>query len=113
MSLLFVSFYFSEDGTYLHDVSTPSSITEWHLTAVSLSPTLGMCVADDTTVTVFQNFFIQLHLPYSVVRLEQTEVIATIFNYDDNLREVRLIQIRDCLFSISAPFTTHTHLKNM
>ncbi|NP_999686.1 complement component C3 precursor [Strongylocentrotus purpuratus] len=71
-----------EDGSpYLYPVSIPSSITDWHLTAVSLSPTQGMCVEDETTVSVFQDFFIQLHLPYSVVRLEQTQVIATIFNY--------------------------------
>ncbi|XP_063957110.1 complement C3-like [Lytechinus pictus] len=72
----------------LHPLTTPSSITEWHLTAVSLSQTQGMCIEDDTTVMVYQKFFIQLHLPYSVVRLEQTQILVTIFNYGISLAEV-------------------------
>ena len=63
-------------------------MTTWQLTAVSVSPTLGMCVADSTSITVFQRFFTELHLPYSVVKLEQTEVVVTIFNYDYDDMEV-------------------------
>ncbi|XP_071482909.1 complement C3-like [Diadema antillarum] len=51
------------------------------MAAVSVSQLYGMCVAAPSFVTVFQNFFIQLHLPYSVVRMEQMQVLVTIFNY--------------------------------
>ncbi|XP_071477322.1 A.superbus venom factor 1-like [Diadema antillarum] len=61
--------------------SAPSSITKWEMAAVSVSQLYGMCVAAPSFVTVFQNFFIQLHLPYSVVRMEQMQVLVTIFNY--------------------------------
>ncbi|XP_071583476.1 complement C3 isoform X2 [Heliangelus exortis] len=57
------------------------SITTWEVLAVSLSPTKGLCVADPYEITVMKNFFIDLRLPYSVVRNEQVEIRAILYNY--------------------------------
>ncbi|XP_054254851.1 complement C3, partial [Indicator indicator] len=57
------------------------SITTWEVQAVSLSPTKGLCVADPYEITVLKDFFIDLRLPYSVVRNEQVEVRAVLYNY--------------------------------
>uniref|UniRef100_H3B954 Complement C3 n=1 Tax=Latimeria chalumnae TaxID=7897 RepID=H3B954_LATCH len=65
--------------TYLKD-----SITTWELLAVSLSPKKGICVADPYEITVLKDFFIDLRLPYSVVRNEQVEVRAVLYNYGAN-----------------------------
>uniref|UniRef100_A0A8C8BBH4 Complement C3 n=1 Tax=Otus sunia TaxID=257818 RepID=A0A8C8BBH4_9STRI len=46
------------------------SITTWEVLAISLSPTKGLCVADPYEITVMKEFFIDLRLPYSVVRNE-------------------------------------------
>ncbi|XP_063276896.1 complement C3 [Prinia subflava] len=57
------------------------SITTWEVLAVSLSPSKGMCVADPYEITVMKDFFIDLRLPYSVVRNEQVEIRAILYNY--------------------------------
>ncbi|NXJ86653.1 VCO31 factor, partial [Trogon melanurus] len=57
------------------------SITTWEVLAVSLSQTNGLCVADPYEITVMKNFFIDLRLPYSVVRNEQVEIRAVLYNY--------------------------------
>ncbi|XP_015419781.1 PREDICTED: LOW QUALITY PROTEIN: complement C3, partial [Myotis davidii] len=64
------------------------SITTWEIMAVSLSDRKGICVADPYEVTVVQDFFIDLRWPYSVVRNEQVEIRAVLYNYreSDTLR---------------------------
>ncbi|NWQ97361.1 VCO3 factor, partial [Burhinus bistriatus] len=57
------------------------SITTWEVLAVSLTPTKGLCVADPYEITVMKEFFIDLRLPYSVVRNEQVEIRAILYNY--------------------------------
>lgn len=49
-----------------------------------LSLSTGICVADPYEITVMQDFFIDLRLPYSVVRNEQVEIRAVLFNYREN-----------------------------
>ncbi|XP_035221977.1 complement C3-like, partial [Stegodyphus dumicola] len=62
-------------------LSLPHSITTWVIQAVSVSQTHGICVAEPKKVLSFKKIFLQLDLPYSVVRNEQVEIPATIFNY--------------------------------
>lgn len=40
-------------------------------------------MADPYEVTVMQDFFIDLRLPYSVVRNEQVEIRAVLYNYQE------------------------------
>lgn len=51
------------------------------LTLMFCSPWAGICVADPYEVRVMQDFFIDLRLPYSVVRNEQVEIRAILYNY--------------------------------
>ncbi|KAH1176024.1 hypothetical protein KIL84_020758 [Mauremys mutica] len=65
------------------------SITTWEVLAVSLSETKGICVADPYEIKVMKKFFIDLHLPYSVVRNEHVEIRAILYNYwDQNLKSL-------------------------
>ncbi|KAK7165642.1 hypothetical protein R3I93_005648 [Phoxinus phoxinus] len=67
------------------------SITTWQILAVSLSPTLGICVAEPEEMIVIKPFFIDLKIPYSAVRGEQLEIKAIIHNYTPkNLKKVRV-----------------------
>ncbi|KAK6468708.1 complement C3-like isoform X1 [Huso huso] len=72
------------------------SITTWEILAISVSPQkdkqppLGICVADPYEVTVMQDFFIDLKLPYSVVRNEQVEIKAVLYNYGSDDITVRI-----------------------
>uniref|UniRef100_A0A081DUC5 Complement C3 n=1 Tax=Python regius TaxID=51751 RepID=A0A081DUC5_PYTRG len=66
------------------------SITTWEVLAMSISPTKGICVAEPYEITVMKNFFIDLRLPYSVVRNEQVEIRAILYNYVEQDIEVRV-----------------------
>ncbi|XP_025059766.1 venom factor-like [Alligator sinensis] len=66
------------------------SVTTWEVLAVSLSETKGICVANPYEITVMKDFFIDLQLPYSVVRNEQVEVRAILYNYLPDKIKVRL-----------------------
>uniref|UniRef100_A0A8C4YU19 Complement C3 n=1 Tax=Gopherus evgoodei TaxID=1825980 RepID=A0A8C4YU19_9SAUR len=66
------------------------SITTWEVLAVSLSETKGICVAHPYEITVMKDFFIDLRLPYSVVRNEQVEIRAILYNYREQTIKVRL-----------------------
>uniref|UniRef100_A0A672QA82 Complement C3-like n=1 Tax=Sinocyclocheilus grahami TaxID=75366 RepID=A0A672QA82_SINGR len=70
-------------GIFLKD-----SITTWQITAISLSKTLGMCVADPYEITVRKDFFIDLKMPYSAVHNEQLEIKAILHNYSNQKLKV-------------------------
>ncbi|NP_571317.1 complement C3a.1 precursor [Danio rerio] len=74
-----------EKAMYLKD-----SITTWQVLAVSMSPTLGICVAEPEEIVVFKSLFIDLKMPYSAVRGEQLEIKAIIHNYTPDKRKVRV-----------------------
>ncbi|XP_072254991.1 complement C3-like [Pyxicephalus adspersus] len=63
--------------------SLPDSITTWEFMAISLSPNSGICVAKPFEMLVRKSFFIDLRLPYSVVRNEQVEIRAILYSYID------------------------------
>uniref|UniRef100_A0A8C1RL51 Complement component c3a, duplicate 4 n=1 Tax=Cyprinus carpio TaxID=7962 RepID=A0A8C1RL51_CYPCA len=79
-----------QDGLKLKD-----SITTWEITAISLSSTHGICVADVHEMTVVKNFFIDLKLPYSAVRNEQIEIKAIIHNLYSRKVRVELMETKD------------------
>ncbi|KAJ8362948.1 hypothetical protein SKAU_G00117790 [Synaphobranchus kaupii] len=66
------------------------SITSWEITAISLSKTHGICVADPFEMKVMKSFFIDLKLPYAAVRNEQLEIKAVLHNYLDEKIKVRV-----------------------
>ncbi|XP_059495845.1 complement C3-like [Stegostoma tigrinum] len=57
------------------------SITTWEIQAISMSADKGICVAEPYDLIVTKDFFIDLRLPYSVVRNEQVEIRAVLYNY--------------------------------
>ncbi|XP_075993239.1 alpha-2-macroglobulin-like [Genypterus blacodes] len=69
-------------ATGVKDVAlkVPDTITTWETEAFCLSPQ-GFGLAPRKELKVFQHFFLQLTLPYSIVRGEQFELKATVFNY--------------------------------
>ncbi|XP_055082249.1 alpha-2-macroglobulin-like protein 1 isoform X1 [Periophthalmus magnuspinnatus] len=61
-------------------VKIPDTITTWVTEAFCLSPQ-GFGLAPRKEFTVFQPFFLQLSLPYSIIRGESFQLKATVFNY--------------------------------
>nr|XP_022345651.1 complement C3-like [Crassostrea virginica] len=82
-SWLFEDAFLGADGNHSEFLRVPHSITTHVIHAMSLSSADGLCVADDAEILAYQDFFVDVDLPYSIVRLEQTEFRATIYNYRD------------------------------
>ncbi|XP_060056047.1 complement C5 [Erinaceus europaeus] len=58
----------------------PDSLTTWEIQGVGISNS-GICVADALKVKVFKDVFMEMHIPYSVVRGEQIQLKGTVYNY--------------------------------
>lgn len=68
----------------------PDSITTWNLQAFGLNPDFSMCVMKPREIEVSSELFIELKMPYSVIRNEHVEIQATVFNYHKEERAVSL-----------------------
>ncbi|XP_013882149.1 alpha-2-macroglobulin [Austrofundulus limnaeus] len=69
-----------ESGSKDVSVTVPDTITTWETETYCLSPN-GFGLAPRQKLTVFQPFFLELTLPYSIIRGENFELKATVFNY--------------------------------
>ncbi|XP_017163865.1 alpha-2-macroglobulin-like isoform X2 [Poecilia reticulata] len=67
-------------GTKNVSLTVPDTITTWETETFCLSPQ-GFGLAPRQKLTVFQPFFLELTLPYSIIRGENFELKATVFNY--------------------------------
>ncbi|XP_068130209.1 venom factor-like [Hyperolius riggenbachi] len=71
-------------STKILNIFLKDSITTWEVLPVSLSENKGICVGKPHNIQVFQPFFIDLRLPYAVVRNEQVEIRAILYNYGNS-----------------------------
>ncbi|XP_061476795.1 alpha-2-macroglobulin-like isoform X1 [Rhineura floridana] len=62
-------------------VTIPDTITEWQTGAFCLSQDVGIGLAPKIALRAFQPFFLEITLPYSVVRGEAFTLRATLFSY--------------------------------
>ncbi|KAK9962090.1 hypothetical protein ABG768_007472 [Culter alburnus] len=69
-----------DSGSVQVPVTIPDTITSWETEAFCLSSE-GLGLAPPAQLTVFQPFFLELSLPYSIIRGEIFELKATVFNY--------------------------------
>ncbi|XP_038129371.1 alpha-2-macroglobulin-like [Cyprinodon tularosa] len=67
-------------GTKDVSFTVPDTITTWETETFCLS-SQGFGLAPRQNLTVFQPFFLELTLPYSIIRGENFEMKATVFNY--------------------------------
>uniref|UniRef100_A0A673U5T1 Complement C5 n=1 Tax=Suricata suricatta TaxID=37032 RepID=A0A673U5T1_SURSU len=58
----------------------PDSLTTWEIQGVGISDS-GICVADTLKAQVFKDVFLEMNIPYSVVRGEQIQLKGTVYNY--------------------------------
>lgn len=63
----------------------PDTITSWVISGFSINPATGLGLTKSPRrLTVFQPFFVSMHLPYSIKRGEILSIPVAIFNYMDN-----------------------------
>ncbi|XP_036037834.1 murinoglobulin-1-like [Onychomys torridus] len=63
------------------DVTVPDTITEWKAGALCLSSDTGLGLSPAVSLQAFQPFFVELTMPYSVIRGEAFTLKATVLNY--------------------------------
>ncbi|XP_055975825.1 complement C3-like [Sorex fumeus] len=89
---------------YTTEIYMPDSITTWQLVAVSLKEGQGLCVSEPLELTVQKSFFVDLKLPHSVIRNEQIQVQAVLYNFRDQAVRVRVeFPHKETLCSASKP----------
>ncbi|XP_036245821.1 ovostatin-like [Molothrus ater] len=69
----------------------PDSITEWQASAFCVQDDAGFGISSPVSMTAFQPFFVDLTLPYSVIRGEKFNLIANVFNYLDKCVQISAI----------------------
>ncbi|KAM6091994.1 alpha-2-macroglobulin-like protein 1 [Theristicus caerulescens] len=77
-----------DDGQASVQVAVPDTITEWNANTFCVADT-GFGFSPLTTLKVFQPFFVDLSLPYSVIQGETFSLKATVFNYLKDCIQVR------------------------
>ncbi|NWQ89886.1 A2MG protein, partial [Burhinus bistriatus] len=71
----------NSEGNADLDVTIPDTITEWKANAFCTSADTGFGLSPTVSLRAFQPFFVELTMPYSVVRGESFMLKATVFNY--------------------------------
>ncbi|NXB72742.1 A2MG protein, partial [Donacobius atricapilla] len=71
----------SSEGKADLEVTIPDTITEWKANAFCMSADTGFGLSPTVSLRAFQPFFVELTMPYSVVRGESFTLKATVFNY--------------------------------
>uniref|UniRef100_A0A8C3KQS5 Alpha-2-macroglobulin n=1 Tax=Calidris pygmaea TaxID=425635 RepID=A0A8C3KQS5_9CHAR len=71
----------NSEGNADLDVTIPDTITEWKANAFCTSADMGFGLSPTVSLRAFQPFFVELTMPYSVVRGESFTLKATVFNY--------------------------------
>uniref|UniRef100_A0A8C5PZS9 Uncharacterized protein n=1 Tax=Leptobrachium leishanense TaxID=445787 RepID=A0A8C5PZS9_9ANUR len=73
-------FLYRDSGSVVLHETAPDTITDWNAGAFCMGPS-GFGLASPASLRVFQPFFVDLTLPYSVVRGESFTLKASVFNY--------------------------------
>ncbi|NXV68720.1 A2ML1 protein, partial [Molothrus ater] len=69
-----------DDGQASLQVAVPDTITEWNANTFCVAD-IGFGFSPLTSLRVFQPFFVDVSLPYSVIQGETFKLKATVFNY--------------------------------
>ncbi|KAM6438805.1 alpha-2-macroglobulin-like protein 1 [Rhynochetos jubatus] len=77
-----------DEGQASLQVAVPDTITEWNANTFCVADT-GFGFSPLTSLRVFQPFFVDLSLPYSVIQGETFSLKATVFNYLKDCIQVR------------------------
>jgi CD109 antigen len=80
------SFTTDTAGRSTQKLTAPDSITTWMLRSVALSKEKGLGIGE-AELRVFQPFFLQVDLPYSVIRSEEFPVKIALYNYETTARQ--------------------------
>ncbi|XP_040828168.1 pregnancy zone protein-like [Ochotona curzoniae] len=91
-------------------LKVPDTITEWKANAFCLSGTTGLGLSPVISLDVFQPFFLELTLPYSVVRGEAFILKATVFNYLSHCIRVKVqLEVSSAFLAVPTEKNKESH----
>jgi len=93
------------NGKLVQKLNVPDSITTWMLRAVAVSKEKGLGIAE-TSLKVFQPFFLSIDLPYSAIRGEEFPVKVSVYNYQQTAQSVQVDIDKSVWFDLLSPATT-------
>uniref|UniRef100_H0VHV8 Ovostatin homolog 2-like n=1 Tax=Cavia porcellus TaxID=10141 RepID=H0VHV8_CAVPO len=81
---------FSVDSSGSANLSfvTPDTMTEWEASAFCVNGKAGFGISSTVSLQVSQAFFVEIALPFSVIRNEQFDLIVSVFSYLNTCVEV-------------------------
>ncbi|XP_054858472.1 alpha-2-macroglobulin-like protein 1 [Eublepharis macularius] len=91
----------NEEGKASLSLITPDTITEWQANAFCVAD-VGFGLAKPASLQTFQPYFVDLTLPYSVVRGETFELRVTVFNYMRECMQVEVSLVRSQQFRVES-----------
>jgi hypothetical protein len=90
-----------DSGVTKVSVNLPHTITTWRIYALGVSQTGLYGMANPISLRVYSPIFLEVSLPYSVVRNEQFAVKATVFNYNERVDLTDIsVQLRSRSFDV-------------
>ncbi|XP_065278903.1 alpha-2-macroglobulin-like protein 1 [Emys orbicularis] len=90
-----------EGGSKDVPLSVPDTVTEWKA-GMFCTAEVGFGLSPMATFTAFKPFFVELALPYSVIRGEAFALKATVFNYLRQCIKVRVTLAESAQFQLQA-----------
>lgn len=102
-----------ENGMAQWKFSMPHSITTWAVSAVSVSPRGGVCVIRPMEIVSFKKFFIEVNVPYSVIKKEQVEIPVTVYNYDRESVKAKVVLIGTANICSGARLGQHSEVRTL
>jgi CD109 antigen len=99
---IFEDFPADENGKYSDDFKVPDTITSFIVTGFATSHNKGLAIAQKQKITVFQEFFIKLFVPFSIRLGEVLKVDVTVFNYIS--KQKRKFNVKVTMFNDEGQF---------
>uniref|UniRef100_A0AAX7U1A9 Alpha-2-macroglobulin n=1 Tax=Astatotilapia calliptera TaxID=8154 RepID=A0AAX7U1A9_ASTCA len=96
-----------ESGTEEMTLTVPDTITTWETEAFCLSSE-GFGLAPREDLKVFQPFFLELTMPYSIIRGEFFELKATVFSYLTSCMMITVTPASSSLYTLTSLFGDQT-----
>ncbi|KAM6216262.1 ovostatin-like [Rhynchocyon petersi] len=72
-------------------LTVPDTITQWKANGFCLDEEAGFGISPTISLTAFQPFFLEITLPYSVIRGEEFIIKANVFNYLDKCTQINAV----------------------
>lgn len=91
---IFEDFEADDDGKYTLSEKVPDTITSFIVSGFAIHPENGLALAVQKKVTVMQEFFLKLHLPYSIRFGEILKVDVTVFNYIQKVKKAVIADVK-------------------